>query len=98
MNHVTTLPFNGSVESTIREGVQNGFLVDGDLTSKAAAKAAVDAKQLKAHVSIKQLAIPVKSALDVVDGVVAGATTGSSTANIYAGIDGNYGPGFSVSL
>ena len=94
MRHVTEYPYDGSHESAIREGEVNNLIAASDLTSKAAALAAVDTKQAIAHVTIKQLAIPAKQALQTVDNVVPGATSGSSIANIKTGIAGDFGPGF----
>lgn len=68
----------------IRMGSDAGVLVDGDLTSATAAKAAVDSDVAKLHTAEKLVGIRVKASIDQADNYLSGATTGSSVANIIA--------------
>lgn len=79
-----------SAEQMIRAGVGGGFqfgsdqglFVAGDLTSAAAAKAAVDVANAKKHVAEKTFGERVKAAIDQADNYVAGASSGSSITNV----------------
>lgn len=98
--HESNLPLLRSIESTVREGVQSGFVVSADLTSEAAAKAAVDTNQATRHVSVRNLAIPTKQALGLAPDVTGDATvvTGSDVTDIYDLCPGTNNPGFSTGL
>ncbi len=88
--HVTDQPLAGSIEGSLKVGERNGLIVAGDLTSEAAALAAVDTKAAKKHVTDQALAIPVKDAVTKADDVLTGATSGGSLANIYAAVPGDF--------
>lgn len=84
MPHVAESNITACVKGGINFGVNTGLLEDGDLTSLATAKAAVDTDNAKLHTSQKLFGVRVKSALDLADNYLAGFTSGSDASDIDA--------------
>lgn len=80
--HVSELPFAAKVEGGINFGNDQSLLVDGDLTSATTAKANVQTKVDKLHVSERTFGPRVKMAIDAGDQFASGFSTGSSIAGI----------------
>jgi hypothetical protein len=92
--HVSDIPLHGSIESTLRQGALDGVIVAGDLTSEAAAVAAVAADQAKAHVADKPRHESVKEAVKLLDRVEGSTAleTGASLDNVYTAVKGGDWP------
>lgn len=87
MGHIATRPLEMGILTGLNVGIDRGLLVSGDLTTKDAAKAAVDADVAKLHIAERLLGVAVKGALDVVDGFQTGYTAGTN-ATAYTAING----------
>lgn len=85
--HIATRPLELGIASSINLGIDRSLLVDGDLTTKAAAKTAVLADAAKLHVAERLLSVPVNAALDIIDNFQTDYTT-SSDANGYSSLFG----------
>lgn len=83
--HTAEVMWGHKALSSVEYGVQNGFIVNANLTSGAGnAYNAVNAAILnRTHVSEKTIAPKVAHALYGIDGIVTGYTT-SNNANSYA--------------
>lgn len=68
----------------IKLGINLGLLVDGDVTSVTAAKAAVDADAALLHVAERYFANRVKASIDMADNFQSGWSTGSDADAIYS--------------
>lgn len=66
----------------IRRGDEAGILVDGDLTSVAAAQAAVQADVDKLHIAEKNIGPPVKAAIAQIDNYLASGSSGSDVSAV----------------
>lgn len=94
--HVSNLPLAGSIESTIRQAETAGLIVDANLTSATAAKAAIDTAAGKINVSQRTLAIGAKKAVDLADTYVSGWSAGEDVSDLYDGVTGTWQAGFAV--
>jgi hypothetical protein len=82
--HVSERRITAGVVAGIAFGIRQGILVDGDLTSEAAAKAAVDADVANLHVSQRTFGERVKASLDIADTYLAGYNAGGDADAIYS--------------
>lgn len=81
--HVAEQNIRAGVVGGVRHGSDMGVLVDGDLTSLAAAKSAVDTDVAKLHTAERLTGIRTKAALDLAaDFTQTDAVTASSVSNI----------------
>lgn len=71
----------------INFGIQRGILVDADLTSATAAKAAVDADVAVMHVSERLAGVRTKAAIDMADSISTNYTTSSDADLVYSADD-----------
>lgn len=86
MSHTAEKMIRAKLIGGIYFGEAQGLLVDGDLTSLAAAKAAVATDAAKLHVSTRMYATRVVASLDIADSFVSGYTTGSDVSDIDAAL------------
>ena len=86
MSHTAEKMIRAKLIGGIYFGEAQGILVDGDLTSLSAAKAAVEADAAKLHVSTRMYAPRVIASLDVADNYVSGYTSGSDVSDIDAAL------------
>lgn len=99
--HITETPFQGSIESSLKQAQAAGLISDADLaTSLAAAIAAVRAKASKVHVTQSGLVHSTVAALQAVANLPNGSALviGGSLANIYAAVPGDWSPGFPIGV
>jgi hypothetical protein len=82
--HVAEHRITAGVIAGAAFGIKQGILVDADLTTAAAAKAAVDADVAKLHVSQALFGARVKASIDRADTYKSGYTTGSAAASVYS--------------
>jgi hypothetical protein len=80
--HVAERNIQSGVVGGFRFGIANSLFANGDLTSLAAAKAAVAVVVAKLHTAEKLFGPRATSALDQAENFYAGATTGSDSTNI----------------
>lgn len=98
-SHVAEHRIAAGIIAGVTFGIKQQILVDGDLTSLAAAKAAVDADVANLHVSQRLHGLRVKASLDKADGYKSGYTTGSDADSIYTIEDLNAAiPGLALRL
>lgn len=90
--HVADQPLAGQIEGAFRRGARTGAIAAADLaTSATVAKANVDTRVRTMHVADQVHGIPVKDAIDKVDGVLgSGLVSGGSLDNIYAANPGTW--------
>ncbi len=94
MPHVADYPLAGGIEGAMRVGARVGVVAAADLaTNVATAKANVDARTNgpTVHVTDKVHALPVKAAIEKMDGVLAsGLSSGGSLTNVYNAADNTF--------
>ena len=83
IEHVAERNIKRKTAGGFRFGENQGILVDADLSSATAAKAAVDTDVAKLHVSERRFGNGVKKAIDQADNYLSGATTGTDVSNVY---------------
>ncbi len=80
--HVSETVLAQKVYGGLKQAEDRGVLVDGDLTSKTAAKAAIDTDTDKMHVAEKhRINRQSKAPLDRIDNFVSGYTSGSDVSD-----------------
>lgn len=84
MAHVADTPLLLGIASGINLGIDRSLLANGDLTTVAAAKTAVDADVAKLHTAEKMLGVPIKKALEIVDNFLPGYSSGGDVDNYAA--------------
>ena len=82
VNHPAEQNIVSGVVGGIKFGAERGMLVDGDLTSLAAAKAAVDSDQNTKHVAEATFGTRIKASLDKADNYQSGYTSAGNVENI----------------
>jgi hypothetical protein len=81
--HVAENNIKAGVCGGYRHGEDNGVLVDGDLTSEAAALAAVDTDVANLHSAEKLVGLRVKAAIRQGANYLSTANTGSDVSAVY---------------
>ena len=81
-HHVAEENIRAGIVGGIRLGESLGMLGDADLTSKADAKAAVNADQAKMHSAESNFGARVNASLDIVDSYLPGYTSGGDVSDV----------------
>lgn len=79
--HVSQQVVAAKMVSGLKKGEARSLLVDGDLTSATAAKAAVDTDVAKLHVSERHIGARIKASIDKADSFLSGYTTSSDVSD-----------------
>jgi hypothetical protein len=82
--HISEHRITAGVVAGVAFGIRQGILVDADLSSLTAAKAAVDADVANLHISQRMYGARVKASLDKASNYQAGYVTGTDADAIYS--------------
>lgn len=97
MSHVTELPLEGSIESSLRQAATLGIVADADFTTDLATTvAAIEARNVNLDVKLLPQKLAALSAVRQGFKSLGATVMITDLATIYAAVAGTWGPGFPV--